>query len=140
MEITIHDRLQTQQNLFLHPVPNQTQGIGTIPTIDHEIHHTTEIETIQTIEKEVTQIIEIRIIQTTDQGIIHIIDQTIKDQMITDQEIIHEIEIQATTKDTEIVPSHLIGMITNTPILNTDTEVTHQIIKEKLIKYKQMKK
>ena len=28
-KITIHDRIQTQQNLFLHPVPIQTQGIDT---------------------------------------------------------------------------------------------------------------
>ena len=60
MEITIHDRIQTQQNLFLHPVPNQTQGIDTIPKIDHEIHHITEIKNIQTIGIEVIQIIEIR--------------------------------------------------------------------------------
>ena len=71
IEITIHDRIQTQQKLFLHPVPKQTQGIDTIPTINHEIHHTTEIKTIQTIGIEVTQSIEIRTIQTTDQGIIH---------------------------------------------------------------------
>ena len=129
MEITIHDRIQTQQNLFLHPVPNQTQGIGPIPTIDHEIHHTTKIETIQTIGIEVTQTIDIRIIQTTDQGIVHIIDQTIKDQMITDQEIIHEIDTQAITIDTEIIPSHLIGITTVTPILNIDTEVTHKASK-----------
>ena len=35
-KITIHDRIQTQQNLFLHPVPIQTQGIDTIPIIDQE--------------------------------------------------------------------------------------------------------
>ena len=129
MEKTIHDRIQNQQNLFLHPVPNQTQGIGTIPTIDHEIHQTTEIETIQTIGIEVTQTIDIRIIQTTDQGILHIIDQTIKDQMITDQEIIHETETQAITIDTEIIPSRLIGIKSVTPILNIDTEVTHKASK-----------
>ena len=49
-KITIHDQTQTQQNLFLHPVPIQTQGIDTIPIIDLETHHTTETETIHTIE------------------------------------------------------------------------------------------
>ena len=123
------------------PVPNQTQGIGTIPTTDHEIHHTTEIETIQTIGIEVTQTIEIRIIQKTDHGIIHTIDQTIRDQMITiktDQEIIHETETQAITIDTEIIPNHPRHPVT--PILNIDIEVTHQSIKDKSIKYKQKKK
>ena len=48
-KITIHDRIPIQQNLFLDPVPNQTQGIDTIPIINHETH-TTEIETIHIIE------------------------------------------------------------------------------------------
>ena len=96
-KITIHDRIQTQQNLFLDPVPIQTQGIGTIPIINHETHHTPEIETIHIIEKEVIQTIEIRSTQTIDQGIIYIIDQIITDQMITiktDHEINHKIETQ----------------------------------------------
>ena len=83
VEITLHDRTQTQHNLFLDPVPNQTQGIDTIPTTDHESHHTTEIKTIQTIETEVTQIIEIRIIQTIDHEKIHTKDQAIRNQMTT---------------------------------------------------------
>ena len=108
--------------MFLHPVPIQTQGIDTIPIKDHETHHTTEIETIQTIGIEVILTIEIRTIQTTD------------------REIIHKIETQVTTIDTEIIPSHPIGTITVTPILNIDTEVTHQSIKDTSIKCKQMKK
>ena len=142
-KITIHDRIQTQQNLFLHPVPIQFQGIDTIPIIDHEIHHTTEIESIHTIEIEVIQTIELRTIQTIDREITHIIDQIITDQMITiktDHEIIHKIETQVTIIDTEIIPSHHIGIITVIPILNIDIEVTHQNIKDTLIKYKQMKK
>ena len=129
--------------MFLHPVPIQTQEIDTIPTTDHETRRTIEIETIQTIGIEVTQTIEIKIIQTTDHGITHIIDQIIKDQMIiteTDQEILHKIETQVTTIDIEIIPNHLIGIIIVTPILNIDIEVTHQNIKDKLTKYKQMKK
>ena len=58
----------------------------------------------------------------------------------TDQEIIHEIGTQVITIDTEIIPSHFIGIITVTPILNIDIEVTHQNIKNKSTKYKQMKK
>ena len=143
VKTTIHDRIQTQQNLLLHPVPNQTQGLDTFPTTDHKIHHAIEIETIQTIGIEVTQTIEIKIIQTTDHEIIQIIDKIIRDQMITirtDQEISHEIGTQVITIDTEIIPSHLIGIITVTPILNIDIEVTHQNIKDKSTKYKQMKK
>ena len=66
-------------------------------------------------------------IQKTDQGTTHIIDQIIKDQMIiiiTDHEIIHKTETRATTIDTETIPSHPIGIITVTQILNIDTEVT----------------
>ena len=123
--------------MFLHLVPIQTQGIDTVSTIDHEIHHTTEIETIQTIGIEVIPTIEIRTIQRTDQETTHIIDQIIKDQkitIITDHKIIHKTETRATTKDTETIPSHPIGIKIVTPILNIDLEVTHQSIKDKSIK------
>ena len=86
------------------------------------------------------QIIEIKIIQTTYHETIHIIDQTIIDQMITirtDQELIHEI---GTLVITEIIPSHLIGILTVTPIVNIDIELTQQSFKDKSIKYKQTKK
>ena len=129
--------------MFLDPVPNQTQGTDTIPIINHETHHTTEIETIHIIEIEVIQTIEIRIIQTKDQGIIHIIDQIITDQMIitkTDHKIIHKIETQGTIIDTKIIPGHHTGIITTIPIFNIDTEVAHQNIKDTLIKCRQTKK
>ena len=129
--------------MLLQQVPIQTQEIDTIPTTDHQNHRTIEIETIQTIGIEVTQTIEIIIIQTTDHGITHIIDQIIKDQMIITkpvQERVHKIETQVTTIDIEIIPNHLIGIIIVTPILNIDIEVTHQNIKDKLTKYKKMKK
>ena len=129
--------------MFLIPIPNHTEGIDTIPTIDHEIHHTIEIETILTIGIEVNQTIEIRTIQTTDQEKIHTIDQTIKDPNITsktDHDIIHRTETQAITIDTETIPNLNIGIIAVTPILNIDTEAKHQSIKDKLIKYNQMKK
>ena len=119
--------------MFLNPAPNQTQGIDTIPIINHETHHTTEIETIHIIEIEVIQTIEFRITLTIDQGIIHIINQIITDQMIfikTDHEIIHKIETQVTIVDTEIIPSHHIGIITVIPILNIDTKVAHQNIED----------
>ena len=129
--------------MFLHPVPIQTQGIDTILTINHSTHHTIEIKTILTIGIEVIQTIEIRTIQTTDQEITPIIDQTIKELMITtktDHKINHKIKTQAITIDTDIIPSLPIGIIAVIPILNIDTEATHQSIKNKSIKYKQMKK
>ena len=141
IEITIHDRIQTEQ--FLIPVPNHILGIDNIPTIDQEIHHTIEIETILTKEIEVIQIIEINIIQTTDQEITHIIDQIIKDPIIiikTDRKTTHKIEIQAIILGKEIIPNLDIGIITVIPILNTDIEATHQSIKDNLTKYKRLKK
>ena len=129
--------------MFPDPVPNQTQGIDTIPIINHETHHTTEIETFHIIEIEVIQIIEIRNIRTIDHEINHTIDQTITEQMIiikTDHEIIHKIETQVTIIDIEIIPSHHTGIITIIMILNIVTEVAQQNIKDTLIKCKQMEK
>ena len=143
IEITIRDQIPMQHNLFLDPVPNQTQEINTIPIINHETNHTTEIETIHIIEIEVIRTIEIRITRTIDQEITHIIDQTITDQMTiikTDHGTIHKIEIQLIIINIEIIPSHHIGIITIIIILNIDTEVVHQDIKDILIKYSQMKK
>ena len=74
VEITIRDQIQMQHNLFLDPIPNQTQEINTIPIINHETHHITEIETIHIIEIEVIRTIEIRITRTIDQEITRIID------------------------------------------------------------------
>ena len=91
IEITTPDQIQIQHNLFLDPIPNQTQEINFIQTINHEIHHIIEIETIQIIEIEVIRTIEIRITRTIDQEITHITDQTITEQTIiikTDHEII----------------------------------------------------
>ena len=125
------------------PVPFQTLEIDTIQTIEHEIHHIIEIETTLTKKIEAIQIIKINIIQTADQEIAHTKGQIIKDPMIitkTDQEIFHKIEIQAITIDKEIIPNLLIGIITVTPILNTDVGAIHQSIKDKLTKYKQLKK
>ena len=102
IEITVHDGIQTQQNLFLHPVPIQTPGIDTFPTKDHETHHTKEIEINPAIGIEVTQINEINFIKTTDQKRIPTIDQIIDDLTIIteiDQEKNQKIETQAITID-----------------------------------------
>ena len=60
--------------------------------------------------------------------------------IIIDHETIHKTETQASTIDTENIPNHPIGIITVTRILDIDTEVTHQSIKDTSIKCKQMKK
>ena len=121
------------------PIPIQTLGKDTIPTIDHDMHHIIGTETILTIEIEAIQIIEINIIETTDQEITHTIDQIIKDPMIiikTDQETIHKTETRTITTDKELIPNLLIEKITVTPIPNTDIEAIHQNIKDKLIRIK----
>ena len=143
VEITIRDQIQMQHNLFLDPIPNQTKEINIISIINHETHHITEIETTHIIEIEVIRTIEIRIPRTIDQEITHITDQTITDQMTiirTDHGTIHKIEIQVIIINIEIIPNHHIGKITIIIILNIDTEVAHQNIKDILIKYSQMKK
>ena len=125
------------------PIPNQTQEINNIPIINHELRHITEIEIIHIIEIEDIRTIEIRITRTIDQEIIHITDQTITDQITiikTDHRIIHKIEIQVIIINIEIIPNHHIGIMTIIIILNIDTEVVHQNIKDILIKYSQMKK
>ena len=143
VKITIQDQIPMQHNLFLDPIPNQTQEINTIRIINHEIHYTTGIETIHIIEIEVIRTIEIRNTRTIDQEITRIIDQTITDQMTiikTDHGTIHKIEVQVIIINIEIIPSHHMGIITIIIILNIDTEVVHQNIKDILIKYSQMKK
>ena len=57
-----------------------------------------------------------------------------------DHKITHKIETQVTIIDTEIIPSHHIGITTVTLTLDIDTEVVHQNIKDTLINCKQMKK
>ena len=59
IKTTIHDRIQTDENIRLIPVPSQTLGVDTIQTIDHETHLTIETGIIGTIEIEAIQIIEI---------------------------------------------------------------------------------
>ena len=126
------------------PVPIQILQIDTIQTIDHEIHHTIETETILTIEIEAIQIIEINVSKTIEQETIHttdlIINELITTNIITDHDLIHKIGIQIITINKEIILSLLIGLITVIPIPNTSIEATHRNIKDKLIRYKQLKK
>ena len=58
----------------------------------------------------------------------------------TDYETIHKIETQVTIIDIEIIPSHHTEIIAIIMILNIDTEVAHQNMKDTLIKCRQMKK
>ena len=149
VETIIHDQIQTQHNLFQHPVPSQIE-IDIIQTISHEIHLIIEIETNQIIGTETIQTTEIEAIPITvikiqiiDHGISHTTDQIIIDQITIntiDREIIHKIEIPVTIIDIEITPNHLIGIIIVITILSTDIEAIHQNTKDKLTKYKQTKK
>ena len=110
VKIAIRDQIQMQHNLFLDPMPNQTQERNTIPIINHDPHHITEKETIHIIEIEVIRTIEIRITRTIDQEITHITDQTITDQTIiikTDHETIHKINIQVIIIDIETILNQL---------------------------------
>ena len=122
----------------------QTLGIDTTQTTDHKTHHIIETKIILTIEMEAIQIIEISIIKTTYREKIHTTDQIIKDPMIIiikiDHETIHKIEVQTITINKKFIPNLLIGIITVTPIPNTSIEATNRNIKDKLFKYKQLKK
>ena len=126
------------------PVPIQILEIDTIQTIDHEIHHTIETETIQTIEVEAIPLIEINVTKTIDQGTIHTTDPIINERItittIIDPEIFHKIGIQTITISKGIILNLLIEIIIATPIPNTNIEATQRNIKDKLIRYKQLKK
>ena len=116
--------------------------MDTTQTIDHEIHHTIEIATIQIIGIEVIQTIEINVTKTIDQKIIHTTDLTIKETItitIIEHETTHKIGTPVTTIE-RIILNPLIETIIATPIPNTNIEVTHRNIKDKIIRYKQLKK
>ena len=141
IETTIHDQIQTEQNCLI-PVPIQILGIDTIQTIDHVIHHTLEIETTQITEKEIIQTTEINVTKTTDQKTIPTTDLIIKETKtisIIGHETTHKIGIQITTIE-EIILNPLIETTIVTLISNTNIEVTHRNISDKLIRYKQLKK
>ena len=126
------------------PVPIQILGIGTIQTKDHETNHTIKTETIQIIGIEAIQTIETNVTKTIYQEIIHttnlIISELITITIKIDHEIIHKKGIQIITINKEIILNLLIGIIIVILIPNTSIEATHQNIKDKLIKDKQLKK
>ena len=125
------------------PVPIQILGIDTIRTIDYETHHTIETKTIQPIGIETIPIIEINVTKTIDQEKIHTTDPIINEQItitITiDHEIIHRIGTQTITISKGIILNPLIEIIIRCRS-NTGVEAIHRNIKDKLIKYKQLKK
>ena len=124
------------------PVPIQILVIDTFQTIDHVIHHTTEIETTRIAEKEVIQITETNVTKTTDQETFNITDLIIKETItitIIGHETTHKIGIPTITIE-EIILNPLIETTIVTLIPNTNIEVTRQNISDKLIRYKQLKK
>ena len=141
IETTIHDQIQTEQHSLI-PVPIQILRIGTIQTIDHVNHHTKEIETTQVIEIEVIQTIEINVTKTIDQKIIPTTDLIIKETItitIIGHETTHKIRIPIITIE-EVILNPFIETTIVTLIPNTNIEVTHQNISDKLIRYKQLMK
>ena len=111
--------------------------------IDLETLHITEIEISLTLETETIQMIGIRNTKIIDHVII-LTDQTIKDQAITtiktNHAIIQKTEIQIITIDKETTLNHHIEITHVIQILSKNIEVIHQNIKDKSIKYKQLKK
>ena len=135
IETTIHDQIQTEENCLI-------LGIDTIQTIDHVIHHAIGIETTQITEIEVIQITETNVIKTIDQETIPITDLIIKETItitIIGHETTQKIGIPTTTTE-EIILNPLFETTIVTPIPNTNIEVTHQNISDKLIRHKQLKK
>ena len=127
---------------MLTPVPIQTLGIDTIQTIDHVIHRTIEIETTQITEIEVIQTTETNVTKTIDQETIPTTDLIIKETItitIIGLETTHKLGIPITTIE-EIILNPLIETTIVTLIPNTNIEVTHRNISEKIISYKQLKK
>ena len=134
IEINVHNQTETDRIIRLIPVPILILGIDTIQMIDQETHHTIDTEFIPTIGPEVVQIITINNI-TINHEIIQTIDQITKDLILTiikiDHEIIHKIGIQTITLDKKTTLNHLIGITHVSQTLKTNTEVVHQIIRDK---------
>ena len=123
------------------PVPIHILGIDTIQTIDYVIHHTIEIKTTQITELEVIQITETNVTKTIDQEKIPKTDLIIKETIsiiIIGHETTKKIGTPTITIE-EIILNPLIDTTIVTLIPNTNIEVTHQNISDKLIRYKQLK-
>ena len=105
VETTIHDQIQTDQNIRLKPVPIHTLEIDTIQMTDQEILRTIKTEIIPTIRIEATRKIEFKDIKKIDHDIIYTKHPIIKDLITTtikiDHAIIHKIEIRTITIDKE---------------------------------------
>ena len=143
IKIVIHDQTQIDQTIRLIPVPIHILGIDNLQMIDQETHHTKDTEIIPTIETEAIQTIEINDL-IINHEIIETTDQITKDLIITKIEIDHEkipnIGVQTITIDKETTLNHLIEITHVIQILKTNIEVIHQNIRDKYIKYKQLKK
>ena len=144
IELIIHDQTQTDQNIRLIPVPTHTLGLDTIQMIDQENHCRADIEIIPTIGIEATQIIKTNDIKIIDHEIIQTADHITKDLTTTiikiDHEITHKKGTQIITIDKETTLNHLIEIIHVILIPKTKLEAILQKIKDKQIKYKQLKK
>ena len=137
IKITIQDQIQINTDLTTDPIQTleteiiQIIDLETLHTIDLEITPTIGIETIQTIKTLDIKIIDHAIILTTDQNIMII---------KKDHATIHRTEVQAVTTDKGTTLNPHIG-ITHVIIIHTKIiGVVHPNIKDKQIKYNQLKK
>ena len=124
------------------PVFIQILGIDTIQTIDYVIHRTIERETTQITEIEVIQTTETNVTKTIVQETIPTTDLIIKETIIITiigHETTHKIGIPIITIE-EIILNPLIETTIVTLIPDTNIEVTHRNISDKLIRYKKLKK
>ena len=124
------------------PVAIQILRIDTIQTIDHVIRQSKEIETTQIIEIQFIQTIEINVTKTIDRETFPTTDLIIKEIItitIIGNETTHKIGIPIITIE-ETILNPLIETTIVTLIPNTNIEVTHRNISDKLIRYKQLKK
>ena len=139
IEIIIQDQIQTNLNFQLIPVPIQILGIEIIQTIDLETFRTIDIEIIPTIGLETIQTTKTLDIKIIDHAIILTTDQNIIVIKI-DHATINRTEMQAITKDKGTTLNHHIGITHVIKIHHKIIGVVHLNIKDKLIKYNQLKK
>ena len=143
VEITIRDQIQMQHNLFLDPIPNQTQekkhysnnqsrnsSYNRNRNYSHNRNRSYSNNRNQNYPNNRSRN------NSYNRSNYH----KPNDIYQNIQGIIHKIKIQVIIINIEIIPNHHIGIITIIIILNIDTEVVHQNIKDKLTKYSQMKK
>ena len=132
IETTIHDQIQTEEESFLIPVPIQILGIETIQAIDYNNNYYNRSDSNNRNQR----------YQNKDQGTIPITDLIINETItitIIGHKTTHKIGIPTTTLD-EIILNPLIETTIVTLSPNTNIELTHQNISDKLIRYKQLNK